>query len=96
MSYINLRTNTAASLDYGFLDVEAALKKCQSEPSEYGMAFAVTERNNMYSVVDFYKKGQSISGFNPIVCFPGYRCTILPLFIFIHMDNQKNCKKHDH
>lgn len=67
MGYINLRTNTAASLDYGFLDVEAALKKCQSEPSEYGMAFAVTERNNMYSVVDFYKKGQSISGFNPIV-----------------------------
>ena len=53
------------------LDIKNAIEKIKSNPEEYSSAFAITEKNNMYSIIDFYKHGQKASNdnfkFNSIV-----------------------------
>lgn len=73
MKFVNLRCFTTASMvnngdkGAGLFDIKGALDKIKSNPSEYAPAFAITEKNNMYSVIDFYKYGQSVPNFNPII-----------------------------
>ena len=57
MQYVNLRSFTTASMvgnkekNCGMLDIDGALQKIKSNPDEYSNALAVTEKNNMYSVI---------------------------------------------
>lgn len=67
MSFVNLRAYTTASMQFGIFNIEEAVEQCKNNPQEYTNAFAITERNNMYSVIDFYKKATSNPEFNPIV-----------------------------
>lgn len=74
MQYVNLRSFTTASMvgnkekNCGMLDIDGALQKIKSNPDEYSNAIAVTEKNNMYSVIDFYKSGLELNNnFNSIV-----------------------------
>ena len=71
MAYVNLRGYTTASMDCGLFNIENAIEKIKSNPEEYSSAFAITEKNNMYSIIDFYKHGQKASNdnfkFNSIV-----------------------------
>lgn len=55
MKYVNLRSYTTASMDFGIFDYNGAIAKTQENPEEYTPSFAVTEHNNMFSVIDFYK-----------------------------------------
>ena len=73
MKYVNLRAFTTASMvgneekNCGLFDIQGALKKIQENPEEYSNTFAVTEKNNMYSVIDFYKAGQNNEDFNALI-----------------------------
>ena len=66
--FINLRAYTTASMDFGLFDIEAAVEQSKQNPKEYPSTFAITERNNMFSVIDFYKHATAINpSFKPIV-----------------------------
>ena len=66
MRYTNLRAYTSASLQFGLFDIENALQKVKNNPDEYSNAWAVTEHNNMFSIVKFSKAAKGVDGFNPI------------------------------
>ena len=65
MKYVNLRSYTTASMDFGIFDYNGAIAKTQENPEEYTPSFAVTEHNNMFSVIDFYKAAKD--NFKPII-----------------------------
>lgn len=68
MQFVNLRTYTSASMEFGIFNIDEAVEQSIEKPNEYYPSFAITEKNNMYSVIDFYKKSTSINpNFKPII-----------------------------
>ena len=75
-NYINLRTCTTASLDYGIFNIKEAIEKIKENPEEYSNTITITENNNMYSFVSVMKQIQKSGMEDKIKTIVGVDITI--------------------
>ena len=75
-NYINLRTCTTASLDYGIFNIKEAIEKIKEKPEEYSNIITITENNNMYSFVSVMKQIQKSGMEDKIKTIVGVDITI--------------------